>query len=712
MTADMASLARGSISSSSSASTSGDVADAPRSYSPDASDAGRNKVVGACSSCRRSKVRCEHDGTAPCKRCKNGGYECAFKPREMGSAFLHDEWRVRTDETLTKLVSAINALVQQESSSSWRKRKAADDGWRDESAIASPAAGPLHARAAGPTHAMTLNESMLGYRVQPHLANLSTSATPMDHGGITASRRPSAVYGLNPLAHRPGAILSGTDAIVGRDAAKGSPRAQNSLALPHFALCSPAPTTAARKTALLSRHSRYRYPDASLGSNDPRLDAVRLGIISSHEARSLFSLYAKRIEPFAFGFPDFPASSELTPVLLSAIATVASRHSHADLRERQLRLRADVLDRTLPYAPTTAEDEFNPESGIGTEEVVGACIWSAYDASPDAWRVARAARWWSEKYSYESGPHAGLTVGEMVAILPPVRPVNMQDRVRVWLAAFLAELHQCEIHDRQPIMQLVDPSQYGQALTSDLHASSTRSTSPGGLGMTKQDAALVFYCRVAFLITKSRGVGDAEELLKLSREITGCWYEARAKLATDPDRKDECDHTIDLHHALAKARTLVMACRAYETRCTGAATPEQASAATASPISCAQQCQSACMDVLRLLVAPRAGLVGSLAVLPLIYHHWITGCLVFLLQLCEPDGQFYRLGLLAAGQLEDVLRTVDGFVQQYVGELAQCTSSVPIEGQDEQHAHESVHHPALEPALAIAELLAGVRATA
>jgi hypothetical protein len=104
--------------------------------------------------------------------------------------------------------------------------------------------------------------------------------------------------------------------------------------------------------------------------------------------------------------------------------------------------------------------------------------------------------------------------------------------------------------------------------------------------------------------------------------------------------------------------------------------------------------------------------VGSLAVLPLIYHHWITGCLVFLLQLCEPDGQFYRLGLLAAGQLEDVLRTVDGFVQQYVGELAQCTSSVPIEGQEEQHAHEAVHHPALEPTLAIAELLAGVRATA
>uniref|UniRef100_V5EBB1 Uncharacterized protein n=1 Tax=Kalmanozyma brasiliensis (strain GHG001) TaxID=1365824 RepID=V5EBB1_KALBG len=149
-----------------------------------------------------------------------------------------------------------------------------------------------------------------------------------------------------------------------------------------------------------------------------------------HEARCLLSLYAKTIEPFGFGLPDFPASAELTPVILSAIACVASLHSpSSDLRARQLQLRADILDRTLPYAPTTAEDDFNPESGIGTEEVVGACIWSAYDGSEDAWKVARAARWWSEKYSYETGPHAGLTVGEMVAILPPVRHVSIHDRI-------------------------------------------------------------------------------------------------------------------------------------------------------------------------------------------------------------------------------------------------------------------------------------------
>ncbi len=57
----------------------------------------------------------------------------------------------------------------------------------------------------------------------------------------------------------------------------------------------------------------------------------------------------------------------------------------------------------------------------------------------------------------------------------------MQDRVRVWLSAFVAELHQCEIHDKEHgIMELIDPSQYSQALVAE-----------GGQGqrLTKQDAA-------------------------------------------------------------------------------------------------------------------------------------------------------------------------------------------------------------------------------
>ena len=45
--------------------------------------------------------------------------------------------------------------------------------------------------------------------------------------------------------------------------------------------------------------------------------------------------------------------------------------------------------------------------------------------------------------------------------------------------------------------------------------------------------------------------------------------------------------------------------------------------------------------------------LGNLAALPAIYHYWIAGCLVFLIQLCRPDRIDYQKGLFAEGQLED-----------------------------------------------------------
>lgn len=465
--------------------------------------------------------------------------------------------------------------------------------------------------------------------------------------------------------------------------------------------CRQAPS----KPALLPRPSRYRYSNPDLGSNDPRLDAIRLGLLSSNEARSLFTHYAKAIEPLGLGFPEFPASSELTPVLLSAITAVTSLLSPSpELRSRQPRLQNDILDRTLPYAPTTAEDEFNPESGIGTEEVVGACIWSTYQGSMEAWKVARAARWWSEKYSYETGPHAGLTVGEMVAILPPVRHVSMQDRVRVWLTAFTTELHQCEIHGKESIMQLVDPAQYGQALMADISETS----------MTKQDAALVFFSRVAYLVARSRESGDAETLLEVTRKITLSWCTTRALLATDPDKRDAYDHTIDLHYLLAKTSVLVRACRAREERLDANATSEDITLTTAAFVSTSQTCQNAAMDSIKLLLSPNARFVGSLAALPSIYHFWIAQSAVFLLELCMIDGMHYRLGMLVAGQMDEILATVRELLRQYLAELSACSTKIEVTeaSDDGEVRHETIKHPALDAALAVAEVLAGVQATA
>lgn len=37
----------------------------------------------ACVACRRSKVKCVHDGGPPCRRCKDSKQECKFRLRAV-----------------------------------------------------------------------------------------------------------------------------------------------------------------------------------------------------------------------------------------------------------------------------------------------------------------------------------------------------------------------------------------------------------------------------------------------------------------------------------------------------------------------------------------------------------------------------------------------------------------------------------------------------
>ncbi|SPC66988.1 uncharacterized protein UHOD_02562 [Ustilago sp. UG-2017b] len=701
----------------------------PRSHLLDISisSGGGNKVIGACSSCRRSKVKCEHDGTAPCKRCKNGGYECTFKPREMGSALLQGEWRIQTDETLSRLVGAIDALVQhqqeagEEDSGMGRKRKAKveiDDGASRYAQASSRNAmdsvkditGTVggYPASVGSHHLPSTSTS----RYQP--ATGSTAMTPQLEAYLrSTSRRPSLAFGMDqagPILNDPhtthlqssAAALdpftlppqaeSSTRSVDSSNPIRAALKVRGSLPLPSIATI--ANNYLPLGSPLALRPSQYRFPGPTLGSADPRLDAIRLGLLPSHTARSLFSSYAKHIEPFSFCFPDFPSTSNLTPVLLSSIITVSSLLSTShQLRSLHLRLRTDFLDRTQPYAPLSPSDEFNPESGIGTEEVIGACIFSTYYPSPHGRQTARAARWWSEKYSYESGPHAGLTVGEMVAILPPVRNVNTQDRVRVWLSAFIAELHQCEIHGREAIMEAVSPCSYAQSLQLDAN----------GVAGTKQDACLVFYARIAYLVAKARETsgGGAEGLLELTRQVTKSWCETRALLGTEVERgRDTYDNTLDLHYTLAKASIYIRAHNALSS--------EGAGEAAAEVVTCSQACKSACLDSIGLLMREKAGFLGNLAALPAIYHYWIVGCVIFLLQLCSPERMFYRLGLVLNGEIDEVLWLVGLFMEQYVSELDGYSTRIVVEEGEEE---EVMKHPAMEAALAVGEMLASVQAT-
>lgn len=99
---------------------------------------GEIKPQKACQSCRRSKVRCVHDGQPPCKRCADQKLECKFRLRAVSCKqalsllpdvrrlsqrltdsipnmpFQDDElWRERTDEQLSRLSSDVENLYRQ-----------------------------------------------------------------------------------------------------------------------------------------------------------------------------------------------------------------------------------------------------------------------------------------------------------------------------------------------------------------------------------------------------------------------------------------------------------------------------------------------------------------------------------------------------------------------------------------------------------------------
>lgn len=44
---------------------------------------GEVKPQKACVNCRRSKVKCVHDGGPPCRRCKDSKQECKFRLRAV-----------------------------------------------------------------------------------------------------------------------------------------------------------------------------------------------------------------------------------------------------------------------------------------------------------------------------------------------------------------------------------------------------------------------------------------------------------------------------------------------------------------------------------------------------------------------------------------------------------------------------------------------------
>ncbi len=271
---------------------------------------------------------------------------------------MQDEWRVKTDETLSKLVSAINALVQHETASApVRKRKAVAEGAGEDVARYTTAASRFSGMSASMTPSGSQRSfSMSRVQNQHDIGNgnrlpisIQGFAPHLDIASLSSTRRPSSTVGAVSLGTGTTHMLSDLTSfsmaenvsqplttVDMNNPIRAALRARGSLPLPRLIKSTNiANRHMASETALVTVRVAIAIPSPRSGSSDPRLDAIRLGLLTSHEARSLFSLYARNFEPFGFGFPDFPASSDLTPVLLSSIAYVSSLHTpRADISSK------------------------------------------------------------------------------------------------------------------------------------------------------------------------------------------------------------------------------------------------------------------------------------------------------------------------------------------------------------------------------------------
>jgi hypothetical protein len=206
----------------------------------------------------------------------------------------------------------------------------------------------------------------------------------------------------------------------------------------------------------------YARATLTIGRDDPRMNAISIGLVTMHRARLMLQFFADKLQPHSYGFPTYPANEQMTPLIISSILMVASlhdpysRHSHAALKQ-------DCLASIKPEQEVTASFPLDPELGIGVEEITGACIASIWLGGETGWRISRVARWWAIAYLRlfeESRARRNVTLGECLTILPPFRQIPLVDKLRIWLAAYVAEAQQSFILDRQSIVPSQDPSPY------------------------------------------------------------------------------------------------------------------------------------------------------------------------------------------------------------------------------------------------------------
>lgn len=221
------------------------------------------------------------------------------------------------------------------------------------------------------------------------------------------------------------------------------------------------------------------------------------------KARSLFVFFSEWLQPHCFGFPTYAASEQMTPLIISCILAVASlldptaqtaAHHHALLEDALNVIKVDqIIDG--PDMP------LNPELGIGVEEITGAAIFSAWMGGELAWKIARVTRFWAVAYlRHFELPSRNVTLGECLTILPPFRQIDLCDKLRIWLTAYVAEAQQSFLFDRASLAPDQTPQAYCHALRAAF-----RDTEPA-FAVPPADRQLIAHAGILFILVEAQTI--------------------------------------------------------------------------------------------------------------------------------------------------------------------------------------------------------------
>lgn len=211
---------------------------------------------------------------------------------------------------------------------------------------------------------------------------------------------------------------------------------------------------------MMGNTTSYAKANLSIGRSDPRMNAISIGLVPMEKAKALFVFFAEKMQPHSFGFPTYPANEQMTPVIISSLLMVSTLFDPSS-RQYHTALRQDCLASIKPEQEVTAVSPLDPELGIGVEEIVGACLASTWLGGDLAWRIARVVRWWAIGYlQHFEIPSRNVTLGECLTILPPFRHIDLIEKLRIWLAAYVAEAQQSFIFDRPSLVPSQNPTAY------------------------------------------------------------------------------------------------------------------------------------------------------------------------------------------------------------------------------------------------------------